>query len=82
MGCARTHAWELSQVLVRIVQLADGFRSFRIHCVTGILANEDRIHSLLHESLMLVTALNTKIGYDSASVLPPFSFCRSHQMHC
>lgn len=33
----------------------------------GIVANEDRIGRLLHESLMLVTALNPHIGYDKAA---------------
>lgn len=37
------------------------------HCVSGITANESRIAQLLHESLMLVTALNPKIGYDKAA---------------
>ena len=36
-----------------------------INCVVGIKANEKRIGELLHESLMLVTALNPYIGYDS-----------------
>ncbi|KAK6460050.1 fumarase [Scheffersomyces coipomensis] len=47
--------------------LGDACRSFRIHCVEGIIANEDKIEKLLNESLMLVTALNPKIGYDNAS---------------
>lgn len=47
--------------------LADGANSFRIHCVDGIKANEDRIAELMNKSLMLVTALNPKIGYDKAS---------------
>ena len=37
------------------------------HCVSGITANEKQIEQLLHESLMLVTALNPKIGYDKAA---------------
>lgn len=47
--------------------LADGANSFRVHCVDGITANEDRIAELMNKSLMLVTALNPKIGYDKAS---------------
>jgi len=47
--------------------LADGAKSFRVHCVEGIKANEDRIAELMTKSLMLVTALNPKIGYDLAS---------------
>jgi len=35
--------------------------------VVGIEANRGRIDKLLHESLMLVTALNPRIGYDNAA---------------
>ena len=42
--------------------LADAAVSFTENCVDGIEANEERIHQLLNESLMLVTALNNKIG--------------------
>ncbi len=47
--------------------LADACQSFTDNCVVGIEANEDKISSLLHESLMLVTALNPYIGYDKAA---------------
>lgn len=47
--------------------IGDGAVSFTDHCVTGIVANRKRIASLLHESLMLVTALNPHIGYDKAA---------------
>ncbi|EGW34219.1 uncharacterized protein SPAPADRAFT_59650 [Spathaspora passalidarum NRRL Y-27907] len=47
--------------------LADASKSFRINCVEGIIANKEKIHKVLNESLMLVTALNPKIGYDNAS---------------
>ncbi|OQD75689.1 hypothetical protein PENDEC_c006G03653 [Penicillium decumbens] len=47
--------------------LSDGMDSFRVHLVDGLEANEARISSLLHESLMLVTCLNPVIGYDMAS---------------
>ncbi|WP_427111625.1 class II fumarate hydratase [Proteus mirabilis] len=47
--------------------LADGMRSFNEHCAIGIESNRERINKLLHESLMLVTALNTHIGYDKAA---------------
>ncbi|KAI5299837.1 fumarase fum1 [Ascosphaera atra] len=42
-------------------------KSFEEHLVVGLAANEQRIGSLLHESLMLVTCLNPVIGYDMAS---------------
>ncbi|MCJ1231129.1 fumarase fum1 [Toensbergia leucococca] len=47
--------------------LSDGMRSFEKNLVVGIQADEKRISSLLHESLMLVTCLNPVIGYDMAS---------------
>jgi fumarate hydratase class II len=47
--------------------LGDACVSFTDHCVVGIKANEKRIGELLHESLMLVTALNPYIGYDNAA---------------
>lgn len=47
--------------------LADACLSFNEHCATGIKANKERIDQLLHNSLMLVTALNTHIGYENAA---------------
>ena len=49
--------------------LADGMESFNAHCAIGIEPNRERIGQLLHESLMLVTALNTHIGYDKAAYI-------------
>ena len=59
----------ISALLQSIRLLADAASSFTEHCVQGIKANEERIHKLLYESLMLVTALNTKIGYDNAAAI-------------
>lgn len=47
--------------------LADGMRSFNDHCAVGIEPNRARIAELVDRSLMLVTALNTHIGYDKAA---------------
>lgn len=47
--------------------LGDASASFEKNCVRGIQANRERISKLLNESLMLVTALNPKIGYDNAA---------------
>jgi fumarate hydratase class II len=47
--------------------LADASNSFVDHCVVGIEVNRDRIHHYVHNSLMLVTALAPKIGYDAAA---------------
>ena len=54
-------------LLQSIRLIGDGARSFTDHCVAGIEANRERIDRLLHESLMLVTALNPHIGYDNAA---------------
>jgi len=47
--------------------LGDAASAFTDNCVDGIIANRERIDKLLHESLMLVTALNQHIGYDAAA---------------
>ena len=47
--------------------LADSMLSFHDHCVTGIKANREKMHENLHNSLMLVTALNPRIGYENAA---------------
>ena len=54
-------------VLQSIRLLADSARSFTDNCIVGIEADRERIAKLLNESLMLVTALNPKIGYDNAA---------------
>jgi fumarate hydratase class II len=47
--------------------LADAMASFEEHCVRGIEPDRERIAALLHGSLMLVTALAPRIGYDRAA---------------
>jgi fumarate hydratase class II len=54
-------------MLQSIRLLADVAVSFTDHCVTGIRANEARIRELMQNSLMLVTALAPRIGYDKAA---------------
>ena len=54
-------------IIQSIRLLAEVSVSFADNCVDGIEANEERIHSNLHNSLMLVTALNPHIGYDKAA---------------
>ncbi|WP_313331692.1 class II fumarate hydratase [Comamonas sp.] len=49
--------------------LADGMVSFNDHCAVGIEPNRERITELVSRSLMLVTALNTHIGYDKAAYI-------------
>ncbi len=47
--------------------LADSCHMFTEHCAIGIEANRRRLHQSLHNSLMLVTALTPRIGYDNAA---------------
>ena len=47
--------------------LGDACISFNDHCAVGIEPNEPRIKELVEKSLMLVTALNTHIGYENAA---------------
>ena len=54
-------------VLQSVELLAAGADSFNDHCAAGIEPNRGRIEENLHRSLMLVTALNPHVGYDSAA---------------
>lgn len=47
--------------------LSDAMESFRKNCVCGIRANREKMDHNLHNSLMLVTALNPYIGYENAA---------------
>ena len=47
--------------------LTDVMDSFRIHCVDGVTANEERMEANLRNSLMLVTCLTPQIGYERAA---------------
>ena len=47
--------------------LAEAIVSFNDHCACGIRANKEKMHHNLHNSLMLVTALNPYIGYENAA---------------
>jgi fumarate hydratase class II len=58
----------LAHCMLQSIRLVtDAARSFTDHCISGIDANEPRIRELLARSLMLVTALAPKIGYDKAA---------------
>ena len=54
-------------ILQSIDILADSVKNFSMFCVKGIKANKKRIKEHLDNSLMLVTALAPKIGYDNAA---------------
>ena len=47
--------------------IGDACRSFNENCAVGIEPNKERIEENLNNSLMLVTALNTHIGYEKAA---------------
>ena len=53
--------------LQSVTLLADVMRSFEIHCVDGIRANREKMAAYLSNSLMLVTCLTPKIGYEKAA---------------
>jgi fumarate hydratase class II len=58
----------IAQALLQSIRLiADAARSFTDHCVCGIGANTARIEELMEKSLMLVTALAPRLGYDGAA---------------
>ena len=57
----------IHNILQSIEIMSDSARSFGMYCVKGIKADKKRIKSLLDNSLMLVTALAPKIGYDKAA---------------
>jgi fumarate hydratase class II len=58
----------MAHCMMQSIQLiADVARSFTENCVNGIRADEKRINDLMQRSLMLVTALAPKIGYDNAA---------------
>jgi fumarate hydratase, class II len=58
----------LAYCMMHSIQLmSDVVRSFTEHCVEGIRADEKRIRELMERSLMLVTALAPRIGYDNAA---------------
>src|SRR6202162_3842697 len=58
LACCMIHSIQL---------LPDAARSFTVHCIEGIRADEKRIRDLMERSLMLVTALAPKIGYDNGA---------------
>ena len=59
----------IANLLKSVRLIGDACDSFTEHCVVGIQAKRDRIDKLLHESLMLVTALNPHIGYDKSAAI-------------
>jgi fumarate hydratase class II len=67
----------LAYCMMHSIQLlADVSRSFTENCVEGIRADEQRIRELMERSLMLVTALTPKIGYDNAAKIAKTAHAR------
>jgi fumarate hydratase class II len=64
----------IHNVLESINLLADASNSFCTHCLEDITVNEARLRDNLSKSLMLVTALNPIIGYDSAAKIAKKAF--------
>ena len=54
--------------------LTDALHSFSENCLKGLVVNEERMAELLERSLMLVTALNTHIGYDKGAEIAKKAF--------
>lgn len=54
--------------------LTDALHSFSDNCLKGLVVNEARMAELLEQSLMLVTALNTHIGYDKGAEIAKKAF--------
>jgi fumarate hydratase, class II len=59
----------IRNVLHSIAILADACRTFREFCIDGLAADRERIDELVRRSLMLVTALSPRIGYDQAAAI-------------
>ncbi|WP_444436611.1 class II fumarate hydratase [Pseudomonas sp. A6] len=57
----------IHNLLESIRLLADGCRNFNSHCIAGLQPDAERMAEHLERGLMLVTALNTHIGYDKAA---------------
>ena len=57
----------IKDLLHSTVLMADSCRNFREFCIEGLEADRARIEDLVHRSLMLVTPLTAKIGYDKAA---------------
>ncbi len=64
----------IHNILQSIYIMADSAKSFAKYCISGIKADKSRIKQLLDNSLMLVTALSPKIGYDNAAKIAKKAF--------
>ncbi|KAL3874581.1 hypothetical protein ACJMK2_037569 [Sinanodonta woodiana] len=60
-------------VLQSVRLIADSCVSFTKNCIIGIQPNNEQIENLMNKSLMLVTSLNSHIGYDNAAIIAKFA---------
>lgn len=60
--------------------LGDACKAFTDHCVSGIQPNTSRIQEHLEQSLMLVTALNTHIGYENAAKIAKKAYAENRSL--
>lgn len=63
----------LFNMLKSVQLLTEGMRSFRIHCLSGMEANEQQMDSYLKGSLMIVTALSPHIGYEKSAQIAKYA---------
>ncbi|TBV00065.1 class II fumarate hydratase [Stutzerimonas kirkiae] len=64
----------IHNLLESIDLLADGCHNFNIHCIAGMQPDAERMAAHLEQGLMLVTALNTHIGYDKAAQIAKLAY--------
>jgi fumarate hydratase class II len=64
-------------ILHSVRLMSDACRSFTDHCIVGVEANREQIKNHLNNSLMLVTALNPRIGYDNAAKVAKKAFAEN-----
>lgn len=67
-------------LLQSIRLLGDGMNSFNEHCAVGIEPVPEKIEYYLHHSLMLVTALNRKIGYENAAKVAKTAYQKNQSL--
>ncbi len=67
----------IADFLQSVRLLADATRSFDKGCVSGIVANREKMRENLHNSLMLVTCLNPHIGYENAAKVARLAYTES-----
>lgn len=64
----------LFNMLKSVQLLTEGMRSFRIHCLSGMEANEQQMDSYLKDSLMIVTALSPHVGYEKSAQIAKYAY--------